>query len=281
MSARTAPSGERAAPPAAAVVRELVRWDLRERWRAAAGTGAVLGVVAVMVVALYPSIGRSLSDLAEQLPPAVVNLLGGASTSTLTGWVELEYVSILGPFALLLLGAALGAGWLAGAEEQGTAGLVLSTPATRRAVVLAALAAGVPLLGLTAGLSAVGLLVGDALVAEGRLDTAGVLATHVQLLALGVLGLALALAAGALTGRRAVALAAVGVVGVVSYLVDGFAPTVDGLAWLEDLSAFSWAVGSHPLRTGVDPAGLALLLVASAVLAVVAVVAHDRRDLQV
>ncbi|WP_298805298.1 ABC transporter permease subunit [uncultured Pseudokineococcus sp.] len=261
------------------MVRELARWDVRQRWRSAAGTGAALGVVGVMVVALYPSVGRSLGDLADQLPAAVANLLGGASTSTLAGWVEFEYVSILGPFALLLLGGVLGAGWLAGAEEERTTALVLATPATRRGVVLAALVAGVPLLVLAAALSAVGLLVGDALVAEGDLSLGGVVAVHLQLVGLGVLGLALALAVGALGGRRALALGLVGAVGVVSFLVDGFAPTVDGLAWAERLSAFSWAVGSSPLTGGLDGAGLAVLLGAAAALVVVAVVAHERRDL--
>ncbi|MEJ5944735.1 ABC transporter permease subunit [Pseudokineococcus basanitobsidens] len=280
-SAQQAPRHADRGVRAPAVLAEMVRWDVRQRWRLSVGVGVGLAVVAVMVFALYPAIGDSFAGLAEELPEGVANLLGGAAVSSLAGWVNLEVVSIVGPFALLLLGGALGAAWLAGAEESGTSAVLLSTPATRRQVVLAALLAGLPLVVLVSALELVGFVVGDALVDEGDIGLAAMVATHVHLAAIGVFGLALALAVGAVVARRVVALAVVGLVGVLSFLIDGFAPTVDSLEWLTNLSAFSWAIGHDPLATGLDVVGLLVLLGASAVLVVVALVAHDRRDLTV
>lgn len=278
--AASAQHGGRAAPRPFAVVLEMVRWDVREKVRLAAGVGVALAVTSVMVLALYPAVGDGFADLQENLPESVRNLLGGASASTLPGWVNLELVSILLPFVLLLLGAALGAAWLAGAEDDRTAAVLLSTPATRGGVVLAACVAGVLLLAVATVVTLAGFVVGDAVVPDD-LGRSEVVATLVHVATLGVLGLALALAVGALGGRRALALGVPGVVGVVSFVVDGFAPTVPGLEWAQNLSAFFWAVGHEPLTTGWDLAGLGVVLGASVLLVLVAVVAYERRDLRV
>lgn len=75
-------------------------------------------------------------------------------------------------------------------------------------------------------------------------------------------------------------LAVVGAVGMVSFLINGFAHTVAGLGWLEKFSAFSWGVGHEPVTQGVDVAGLVVLGGACAVLLIGALVVYGRRDLR-
>ena len=69
---------------------------------------------------------------------------------------------------------------------------------------------------------------------------------------------ALALAVGAITGRRAAALAIGAGVAVVSYVLDALGPVVEA-DWMTALSPFSWYIAEDPLLQGFDVAGLALL----------------------
>jgi ABC-2 type transport system permease protein len=96
-----------------------------------------------------------------------------------------------------------------------------------------------------------------------------------------VLGFAtVALAVGAVTGRRAVALGVASGVAVVAFILDALGPAV-GAEWMTTVSPFSWYLGEDPLTNGFDWAGLALLGVVPVVAAVAALAAFDRRDVMV
>ncbi|MDX5398657.1 MAG: ABC transporter permease, partial [Actinomycetes bacterium] len=87
-----------------------------------------------------------------------------------------------------------------------------------------------------------------------------------------------ALAAGAVVGRRVVALAAGAALAVFGYVGDAVGGQSAGWGWLQDVSPFAWAYGRDPISEGWDVGGLALLLALSAVLLGVAVLAFRRRD---
>jgi ABC-2 type transport system permease protein len=91
---------------------------------------------------------------------------------------------------------------------------------------------------------------------------------------------ALALALAATTGRKAVAVAGAGAFAVVGFLVNGFAPLVDGLDWLKYVSPFYYYAGHDPLANGIDGGGLVVLGLATVVFTAVAVEGLRRRDLR-
>ena len=64
------------------------------------------------------------------------------------------------------------------------------------------------------------------------------------------------------------------------FLINGFAPLVGGFEWLKYLSPFYYYEGNDPLANGLDAGHLAVLIVFSAAMAVVAVVGIGRRDLR-
>ena len=64
------------------------------------------------------------------------------------------------------------------------------------------------------------------------------------------------------------------------YLVNGFAPVIGDVEFLKYLSLFHYYEGSDPLTAGVDLGGIAVLLAVTAVLAAVAKLGFDRRDLR-
>jgi ABC-2 type transport system permease protein len=111
--------------------------------------------------------------------------------------------------------------------------------------------------------------------------SAGKLAAAVASLALGayVLGL-LALAVGALTGRRAVALGVGAAVASVAFLFTTLAPLSDTLTARRELSPGWQAFGYRPVVEGIDWGAIALLGAEGAVLLAAAVWAFGRRDVR-
>lgn len=91
---------------------------------------------------------------------------------------------------------------------------------------------------------------------------------------------AIAVAVGAGTGRRALAGGVAAGVGVVGWLINGFAPLVGALDWLKYLSPFYYYAGHDPLSRGVDPVDLLVLGAGAVALTALGLLAFERRDLR-
>jgi len=137
--------------------------------------------------------------------------------------------------------------------------------------------------GSTAGEEEDGILVG--LIAGVAIGGGGVsllnltaLALHLAFFGFAVGALALALAAA--TGRRALASGGAAGFALLGFLINGFAPLVDGAGWLKYLSPFYYYAGSDPIGSGLDLGHLAILAAVSLALTVVALVGISRRDLR-
>jgi beta-exotoxin I transport system permease protein len=249
------------------------------RVRLALTVSAAVGLVAVLLAvgALFPAVGHTIGKL--DLPKGVSQLLGGADYATVAGWFRSEIGAVYGPLVIGAVAISSAAAITAGEEEDHILGLVLSHPIARERLVVAKAAAVAVLVGIIAVAAGIGLLVGVAL-AGGGVTTGNLAAYAVQL---GFFGLALgslALAAGAGTGRRGVATGAAAGVGILGWLINGFAPLVGGLDWLRYLSLFYYYEGHDPLTRGIDVAGLVVLGAVAAVLSALAVAGFERRDLR-
>ena len=111
-----------------------------------------------------------------------------------------------------------------------------------------------------------------------ELDPAHLLAAEAAWIGLGFLSGSLALAVGALTGRRPFALAAGAAAAAYGYVFNALANQNADLAWLRNISPYSWAYRNAPLTEGFDVPGLLLLAAACAVFTATAVLALRRRD---
>jgi ABC-2 type transport system permease protein len=258
----------------------VLRRAFADRRRSLIGYGIGLGLMIVWVMAIYPSIASALADYMEAMPEVMKQMFGVEDITNLAGFVNAEIFSAVGPIVLIAVGITFGAGTLAGEEHDRTLQLVLAMPVRRSRVVLAKLWA--MLLNLTALglLTALSLLVGVT-VAGGGIPTGNVLAASAQLTALGWLFGALALAVGAVTGRKGWASAGPAGLALVTYLLYVMAPMTDVLEPFRGVSPFEWYVGNNPLENGLDVGGLALLVGFSAVFAAIAVVGFERRDVGV
>lgn len=257
----------------------LPTFAMAARLRLRSAVLAALGMAAVilMVGALFPSVGDSIGKL--DVPEGVAELLGGADYSTITGWMRSEIGAVYGPLVIAAIAITAASGSTAGEEEGGILALVLSHPLGRSRLMLekaAAVALGVlvvatgTFLGMVAGVA----------VAGGGISLAHQAALGVHLAFFGFTCGAVALALAAVTGRRAVAAGGAAAFALLGFLINGFAPLIEGLTWLKYLSPFYYYAGHDPLGSGIHAGDLAVLGAAAAVLTAVAALGVRRRDLR-
>ena len=250
---------------------------LRARRIVVVGAAAALVALALMYLALFPSLEDQLSSFAADLPDSVTAFIGDADFATANGYLRSQVYSLVSP--LLLCGVAIAAGaGLARSERDQTLTATFVTPVRRRDIAgswvvvvtaIAAIGSAAVILGASLGGPIAGTDVGL---------TRVVLATS-SLFALVVLAGATAVAVSSVSGSPGAALgAAWGLVGV-SFLATSVSNLVDALSWLEAVSPWSWYGTGEALERDFDTLGLVLLLVAAAVVATVAVAAFERRDL--
>ena len=65
------------------------------------------------------------------------------------------------------------------------------------------------------------------------------------------------------------------------FFVNGLAPLVDEISWMQKLTPFFWLQDPNPLANGLDPASTGIFVAATAILLTVAVWAFNRRDIAV
>lgn len=262
---------------------EVLVEGIRERRRGLAWWALGLAALVALNVAFYPSIrdDQALSDYAKDLPESVRALFAGGELDITSpaGYLNSQIFALLAPILFLIFAIGAGSAAVAGEEERGTLDLILAQPLRRRNYVVQrflALTALVAALALVLLLTvALGSWAVDLEIGFGKLLAAS---SSVGLLAL-FFG-SVALAAGAIRPGRAPAIALAAGLAVVAWLLDGLGKAVDLLDSLRPLSPYYQAIGRNPLREGALWDGWSILAVACALLAAVAVVGFERRDVR-
>src|SRR5262249_4096562 len=149
-----------------------------------------------------------------------------------------------------LLTIGYGASAIAGQDEDGTLGLLVTLPLSRRRI-LAQKAVTLVAVAVPTGLATV------LVVLAGRgfdlsPGTGHLIGATTGAVLLGIDFGALALLAGALSGSRAIALSVTSSLAAASYLVSSLAPVTHWIRPLRFGSLFYWAVGNDQLRTGLS-----------------------------
>lgn len=252
-------------------------WDSR---RGLFGWAVALAAVTAMYASFYSSMAGTSADLLENFPDALKLALNMQDIASPEGYLGSTVFGILLPLLMVIFAVAMGARLLAGDEESGVLDLLLSYPLSRTRLLLQRAAA------MTVAVTGLGLAVFVVLLAvsgPAELDvSAGRLAaavTHLVLLGLSFGTLALAL--GAATGRKAVALGGAAALAVLTYIANAFGPQIDGAGWLRTLSPFHYYSGGQPLVHGLQLGDAGILLAVAAILSGIGIVTLNRRDLAV
>ena len=259
---------------------EVARLDLRARRRALLGYCGGMGLYALVIVALYPQFRDSTSlDNITKNAPTLSALFGAVGSLTSpAGWLDANIYENFLPLVILMLSVGYGAAAIAGANQEGTLGLVVTLPTARfrilGAKVLALIAQGL-ILSLTVAV----------VVVAGRGFQLPVPTSHVAEVSLAVFLLGadfglVTLAIGAATGSRGLALGLGSGAAAGSYLISSLAPVVAWIRPARFASLFYWAVGNDQLIRGVTWLELLVLALVGVIASILAAGCFDRLDLR-
>lgn len=242
-----------------------------------------LSVVAsvAMVMLLYPSMGRQsgYDEILSNMPPELQGLFGGTSFGTPEGYLSIELYSIFLPAIFIAYAVGRGASCIAGEEEAHTFDLLLAQPVSRLSVYAQkalALVVGVTVMSLASWLTTWALLAPAEMTG---LDLAALAAVTLNQGLLAVTFGLVALAVAVVSGSRAVGMAVAGGYAFLGYLIEGLGASVEWLGNLRPLSPWNWYGSDEPLLTGFTAVDVGVFVAVCAVVAVLGLVAFQRRDL--
>jgi ABC-2 type transport system permease protein len=257
---------------------EVTTLDLSFRRKALIGFTVGLALYALVIVVLYPSFKNSTElDSLTKDSPGVAALFGiSGSLTSPAGWMNANVWVNFFPLVILLLTIGYGAGAIAGQEKDGHLELVLSLPFSRRSIVVQKIGALALQAMILCGFTFLAVLAGHWF--ELTFGVWDLTTATVGVLLLGIDFGLLALAIGAATGNRGLALGIASTVAAASYLVSSMAPVVSWLDPAKYVSLFYWSVGDDQLQHGLSVGGLLVLVGTASVLAALAdrlFAAHD------
>ena len=255
---------------------------LRDRRRSLVWWSLGVTVYIAIIAAVWPSMRGTtdLSGLLDQLPQALLDMMGASdySLSTGAGYVSGELFGFMIPIFILVLTIGAGAGAIGGAEERGTLDLVLAQPITRRRVLLQSAALVAVDAALFGAVIVVALAIADPL-ADLQIGATNLLGAVAGIVLLGIVFGWFALMLGAATGSRSIALGVSGGLAALTYLAGNLSGLVGFLHWAKWVSPFWYATNGSPLDRGwiwwhaLPLMGVAVVLLAAGVAAL------ERRDL--
>jgi ABC-2 type transport system permease protein len=239
-----------------------------------------IGALTVTTLSVWPSVRDEYQKLVQNYPEALLAFFGieKGGLGTAAGYLQAELFSLMLPLMLIAYLIAASSAAIAGEQEAGTLEFLLAQPVSRRRVLLEKYA------GLCASLAVISVAFVAVLAVATRvfdLDVTvpNLVAATVSAYLLALLFGAVALLAGCITGHRALAAGVASAAAVAAYLLSSLATLVDALKRFRPLSPFWWYSGHDPLRNGLEPLHVVLLVAATLACIAAALVVFDRRDL--
>ena len=239
-----------------------------------------IGLLVVATLSVWPSVRDEYQKLVQNYPEPLLAFFGiekgGLGSSA--GYLQAELFGLMLPLSLIAYMIAAGSAATAGEREAGTLEFLLSQPVSRRRVLFE------KWLGLCTSLAVITAAFAMVLVVcthAFALDVAvpRLLAATASAYLLAILFGAIALLAGSLTGHRALAAGIASAAAIAAYLGSTLAALVEGLKRFRPISPFWWYTGHDPLRRGLEPLHVGLLVAAIFGCVAAALVVFERRDL--
>jgi ABC-2 type transport system permease protein len=253
--------------------------SLYDARRGLIGWSIAIAVLVLLESALWPSV-RDMPDLKEvyqSFPEELRKFFNLEAMTTGTGFLNAELFTLLLPALFMVYGIGHGARALAGEEERGTLELLLVTPVSGSRIVFdkaAALAVSVTTLGVALfAATSIGSLVFGLGISVPE-AASGALALTLLGVEFGVL----ALAAGAVTGRRATAIAIAATAATAAYVVYAIGLILPRFESWQPYSPIHQAFHDGPLGAGLQLSYL-WLIAGTVVVTLLALPALDGRDI--
>jgi ABC-2 type transport system permease protein len=240
--------------------------------------GIGVGAMGLAMGPIYLALEDVLEEMLAQFPESIMAIAGGADMTTAAGYYTGEMYSIVVPFAVMFVAATSVARAFGGEMENGTIGLVMSTPTRRTRLATEKAVAMVIHVVLAVALLSVMVWIG--IVASGLDIAAGnVFAISLMLSLVSVFVGGISMVVSILSGRGVLAILAGMIVAIAMYAWSSFVPMADAIADLAWLSPWHHYIGTDPLGSGVDWASAALLALLAVAPLAVGVYLFKRRDI--
>lgn len=239
------------------------------------------------IIVLFPSVrdNPAMQALANSKLEIMKALIGNVDFGSPVGYMTGGLFSLTLPMLFMFFTIPAGANAISGEEAHKTMDLLLANPVSRRRVVLekfGAMALLTLLLGVVTWLA---MIIGGPQVnlLTGGLSAATLAAGLFSAVLLGLFFGTLALAIGAMTGSRGMALGITAGVAVANYLVKSMAANVGAMNSLQKALPMYYFLSDdyNPLSEGLNLGYAAVLLIGIIVLLGVALFTFERRDVAV
>lgn len=242
--------------------------------------GIGIALLTVSVLSVWPSVHDEYQKLVQNYPEALLAFFGveKGGLGTAAGYLQAELFGLMLPLIMIAYMITACSAATAGEREAGTLEFLLSQPVSRTRVLLEKYLGICIALGTITVVFAVALVVSTG-VFDLHIGTANLLGATASALVLAALFGAIALLAGSITRHRALAAGIASAAAVAAYLLSSLAALVEGLKTFRPISPFWWYSGNDPLRHGLDPLHLLLLVGVTLVCVAAATVTFVRRDL--
>jgi ABC-2 type transport system permease protein len=258
--------------------------SLRDQRKSLLYWGIGLIAMAVIMAFVYPTIKNmpSINQYLSELPESVKEMFGPGiiDYGTPTGYFGTELFSFMVPLLLLVFGIGFGAKAIAGDEEKGTLGFLLTNPVPRWRVVVdkfGVLIISMILLGFLfwAGLAicimGLGIDLSLSKLAEATLGA----------VALALVFSALSFLVGCIKGNKGMTMGIASGLAVLTYLLNTLGGMVSGLKDYRFLSPFYHYMEPNTLANGLSPAHILVLLGLVIVFFAFSIPAFIRRDISI
>jgi ABC-2 type transport system permease protein len=260
------------------VFRTVFLKTLRDQRRGLLGWSIGIAFLVFIEASIWPTMrDMDWNQLIQSYPEELRELFDLDAMTTGTGFMNAELFTLLLPALFIVYAVGRGARLLAGEEESGTLDVLLVTPVSGASIVLQkALALATSLFVLGVVLFAVTL--GSSLLFDLGIGVAAAASGSLSMVLLGAEYGALALAVGAITGRRAWVIGLATVAAVAAYVLYAVGMLVEAVEPWQPLSPFHQALTGGPLGAGLA-SGYLWLAGVSVVAVLVAMPVPDRRDI--
>ncbi len=265
------------------LLRNVFQKTLRDQRRALFGFGLGIVGLCVMMAVFYPTIraqGVEMQALIDSYPPAMKAFFGGNfdDFTSPAGYLRAELFSTMLPLLFLVYAIGRASDTLAGEEERGGLEVLLSLPLSRSRIVLDKARAVATALASLAALTGASLLIAG--IPFGlNVGLGNLAATLLQLLLMALCFGALALAIGAFTGRKGLAVGVTSGVAVATFVFDSLAAILADVRFLEWFSPWHYYANGDPIVNGLDPWGALVLALMAAAFTALSLWGFEHRDL--
>ena len=243
-----------------------------------------LGLIALaaIMVLFYPTISKmtAFNQYLSQLPEGLKQMFGGVIVdyTSPVGYFTTELFSFMVPLLLLVFGIGFGANAIAGDEEKGTLGFLMTNPVPRWRVVVdkfGVLVVSMILLGLFfwVGLviSASAMSIDISMLKLGEATLGSVL--------LALVFASLAFLAGSIKGNKNMSMGIASGLAVLTYLLNTLGGLVNGLKSFRFFSPFYHYLEPNTLANGLSPLHILVLTGLVVLFFAVSIPAFNRRDI--